>query len=111
LSPPARTLRKPLRAAALAIASALALAGCQKTVDAGSAESLVTRGFKAHSRLAVKEVSCPSDVPLQAGTTFQCTAKTSKRGRFLLTLAILDDHGNLRVIDLKPVTRTELMNR
>jgi hypothetical protein len=99
-----------LSAAALATLLALLLSGCQKDVNAHSAEALVTSGFQSHSRLTVKEVSCPGNVPVKPATTFQCWAKTSKRGRFLLTVAILDDSGSLKVIDLKPATRTQIAN-
>jgi Domain of unknown function (DUF4333) len=98
----------PLSAAALATALALLLSGCQRTVNARSAEALVTGGIESHSHLTVKEASCPTDVSAQAGATFQCTAKTDKRGRFILTVAILDDRGNLKVIDLKPATRVQI---
>ncbi len=100
----------PLCAAAIATVFAVLLGGCQKTVNAHSAEALVTSGIESHSRLKVEDVGCPSDVPANAGTTFQCAAKTTKLGRYVLTIAILDDHGSLKVIDLKPATRVQLIN-
>ena len=111
MNPTGPTLRTPLRAAAVAALLALTFTGCEKTVNAHSAEALVTGGIESNSHLKVKEVSCPSDVEVKAGATFDCTAKTDKRGRFLFTLAILDDQGNLKVIDLKPATRVELQSR
>ena len=94
----------------MAAALAVLLGGCAKNVNANSAEALVTSGFESNSHLKVKDVSCPGDVPVKVGATFQCTAKTSKRGRFLVTVAIEDDKGTLRVIDLKPATRVQIQS-
>jgi len=110
LNPSVPTLRTLLSAAAIAVTVTLLLSGCQKTVNAHSAEALVTGGIESHSRLTVKEATCPSDVSVTAGATFDCTAKTNKRGRYILTVAILDDQGNLRVIDLKPATRVQIQS-
>jgi hypothetical protein len=91
-------------------ALAVLFGGCAKNVNANSAEALVTSGFESNSHLKVKDASCPDNVPVKVGATFQCTAKTNKRGRYLVTVAIEDDKGKLRVIDLKPATRVQIQN-
>jgi hypothetical protein len=78
-----------------AAAAVLALAGCgDKVIDDVKAEGFVEDGLESESGVRVASVDCPSDVDVEKGKTFDCTAVTD-RGRFTVTIRMTDDEGTV----------------
>ena len=82
-------------AAALA---ALALAACGSSYDQGEAEKTIVDKLSGQVESAVgspiTSASCPSDVELKAGTTFDCTATLESGDELTVNAEITDDDGN-----------------
>ncbi len=57
-----------------AVAAALALAGCSKTIDNESLEGVIGSGIEEQTGAEVTSVDCPSGEESETGHTFQCTA-------------------------------------
>jgi hypothetical protein len=82
--------------AAVALATAIALAGCgTKTLDTDNAEKEIAAGLEEQANVRNAKVSCPDDVEVKKGDTFECKATA---GEDSATLAVeqLDDDGNIR---------------
>ena len=81
-------------AAALA---ALALAACA-SYDSGQAESSIVDELSSQVEQAVgspiTEASCPDDVELEAGTTFECTATLENGEELTVNAEFTDSDGN-----------------
>jgi Domain of unknown function (DUF4333) len=76
-------------------AAALALAACGgKVIDDEKAEGFVQDGLETQGGIKVDSVDCPSDVDVEKGETFDCTAVTDQ-GRFSVTIRMTDDEGTV----------------
>jgi hypothetical protein len=67
-----------------------------KSLDTAEAQSKIAALTKQQIGITPTDVSCPKDVALKAGTTFQCTAKLDGQP-ISYTVKQTDDKGNVRV--------------
>ena len=95
-----RPVRFVLAAAALALI--FATTGCGKTViDAQKAEDFIQSSLEKRG-VAVASVSCPDDVEVEAGKSFDCTATSDQGKTATITMKILNDNADVKVISFKP---------
>ncbi|MDQ3934414.1 MAG: DUF4333 domain-containing protein [Actinomycetota bacterium] len=91
-----------LRTFAVLACSALALAGCAKTLESGDAESKIADEIKKQRNVEVK-VECPDDMEAKKGKRYQCTVTEPSGAQLGLTLETTDDDGGFRFeVDDKP---------
>lgn len=115
MTPFARRIRRtPVAVVAAAILSCTALAGCHVRVEAGSdADSgpdlaeleakLVSLQEEKSPDLDVGEASCPDEVDLTQGSTFECTVEIEGvEAPYSVTLTKDDPEGNSGSFDIKP---------
>jgi hypothetical protein len=67
-----------------------------RTLDTAEAERQIARITEEQAGVAPTQVSCPEDVPLEAGTTTRCTAQLDGQP-ISFTVRQTDDEGNVRV--------------
>jgi Domain of unknown function (DUF4333) len=90
-----------LGVAGLVAIATLAMAGCgDEVIDDGKAEVFVQDGLESQGGLKVDSVDCPSDVEVEKGKTFDCTAVTDE-GRFTVTIRMTDDEGTVVPVGAK----------
>jgi hypothetical protein len=81
---------------AAALAS-LAIAACG-SYDKGEAEDTITSDLSGQvegiTGSPITSASCPDDVELEAGTTFECTATLENGEELAVDAEIVDDDGN-----------------
>jgi len=69
-------------------------------IDHKKAEALVGRYVGADPTLpAIKEAKCPSDLPIKAGKSFQCTVRFIDGRRGVATVRIVDKKGRADIPD------------
>jgi Domain of unknown function (DUF4333) len=86
---------------AAAIVAALAFAGCGETViDSTKTEEALEANLSKSLNEKVVSVSCPSDVEVEKGTTFNCSVKLEKGQEQTATLKILNSDADVSVINL-----------
>ena len=86
----------PLRAFAAAAVTAVALAGCgEKVLNTDNAENEIVKGLEQQTNVKNPKVSCPDDVEVKKGDTFQCKA-TAQGDTATIAVEQLDDEGNIR---------------
>jgi hypothetical protein len=87
-----------LRVLGAGCVAALTLAACGGGYDQGEAESTIVDKLSGQVDSAVgspiTSASCPSDVELEAGTTFDCTATLENGDELKVSAEITDDEGN-----------------
>ena len=82
----------PLLGAVLASA---ALAACgTKTLDVAEVEATIGKRLTQEAKAKVS-VSCPEEVKIKKGDSFDCTAK-GREGATTVTVTQLDDNGRVR---------------
>jgi Domain of unknown function (DUF4333) len=87
--------------AACAAAFAIALGGCGgKVIDDERAEQSIEDDFERSVGIRASSVDCPTDVDVTTGDTFECRVET-QRGTATVTLEILNEDADVRVVDLK----------
>ena len=88
-----------LIAAAALVAAALFAAGCGETVidDVKMADTLAAE-LKA-SGAKVSSVDCPSDVPVETGTKFDCMVKLEDGTEKVATLKVTNEDGDIAFLD------------
>jgi hypothetical protein len=72
-----------------------ALAACSKTIDTASLEENIRSELTAQAGVTPTDVSCPDDVPVEAGATFECTVTAEDGSTATVTVTQTDDEGNL----------------
>ncbi|WP_372791478.1 DUF4333 domain-containing protein [Paraconexibacter sp.] len=95
--------RRAAVALALALAGAVGAAGCGaevsvggKTLNTGEAETQIAAGLTEQLGGDVS-VSCPEDVKVEKGATFECEATDPQSGETAtVTVEQKDDEGNIR---------------
>jgi hypothetical protein len=86
----------PRLATALTACAAIALTGCgEKILNTDNAEKEIVKGLEEQTNARDPKVSCPDDVEVKKGDTFECKATAGKDSA---TIAVeqLDDEGNIR---------------
>lgn len=78
----------------LALAAALALAACAKTVDSGDLEGQLEQQFAASGSSDVSG-DCPDDEKAEAGNEFTCTLTDGNSGQSIdVIVTMTDDEGH-----------------
>jgi PBP1b-binding outer membrane lipoprotein LpoB len=90
-----------LGVAAVAIA-ALLIAGCgSKVIDDKKAEAAIKSDVENNTSVKVASVDCPGDVKVNTGTTFDCTVRAQDGRSATVTLKILNENADVKVVNLK----------
>lgn len=86
-------------AACAAGVCAIGAAGCgDSVIDHKKAEALVGRYVAVDPTLPpIKETKCPSDLPVKAGKSFQCTVRFTDGRRGVATVQIVDKTGRAEI--------------
>lgn len=88
---------------ALAGIGALVVAGCgSKVIDSGKAEKFVKSGLEAGGTTKVKSVSCPSNVEVKSGRTFDCKVQGQNGQKLKVKLRIVDSKGTVTPVGAAP---------
>lgn len=84
------------------VAAALFAAGCGGTVvdDVKMADTL--KAELQASGVKVSTVDCPSDVPVETGTKFDCTVRLADGTEKTATLKITDEDADIAFVDFSP---------
>jgi outer membrane PBP1 activator LpoA protein len=77
------------------VIAALALAGCTQVLDDQELESEISSGIEEQTEATGVSVSCPSDVPLEQGNTFTCSATSDQGDIGQVQVTQTDDEGNV----------------
>ena len=82
-----------------AMAAATALSACSVTLggtnlDVDKAQTEIASGIQEQTGLAVT-VSCPAEVPIQAGGTFGCDVTDASGGNGTVIVTQEDEEGNI----------------
>ena len=90
-----------LGVAAVAIA-ALLIAGCgSKVIDDKKAEAAIKHDVESNTSVKVASVDCPGDVEVKTGATFDCTVRAQDGRSATVSLKILNENADVKVINLK----------
>lgn len=88
---------KRTAASILALAAALALAACSKTVDSGDLEGQLVDQYGGNSDTV--SADCPDDEKAEKGNSFTCTLSDSKSGQTLdVEVTMTDDDGHFEAV-------------
>jgi len=88
-------------AALLTCVAALAVAGCGGTVvDSQKAEDAIQQNIESSTKLTVESVSCPDNVDVEAGATFDCDIKFADGKTAKATLKILNNDADVKITKL-----------
>jgi hypothetical protein len=82
------------RLAAFAVL-AIAAAACTKTLDTDGLEGELRSQIETQTQSGVSSVDCPSDVEVETGGTFECTAEEESGASFTIRVTQSDDQGNV----------------
>jgi Domain of unknown function (DUF4333) len=76
---------------------ALAGAGCSEQIDTAKAERSIKTGIesKTSGGVPVRSVSCPKDVEVKKGKSFDCTVTGTNGKKATITVVQTDDKGNV----------------
>ena len=95
------TLSARLAVLALALA-AVAVVGCGETViDSAKTEDAITSDLAKAAGLKIASVDCPSDVEVEAGTTFECTVTLEGGDEQTAKLKILNEDADISLVSLR----------
>jgi hypothetical protein len=94
----------PLALAALGLlAAAVLVAGCGETViDSAKTEAALEENLRGSLHKRISSVECPSDVKVEAGTSFQCTVNLAGGKAETATLRIRNKEADVEVTSLAP---------
>lgn len=82
-------------------ASALVVSGCGGTVvDSQKAEDAITQNIEDQTNVQVESVSCPDDVDVKAGNTFECEIKLVNGKGATAELKILNEDADVKIVKL-----------
>ena len=89
--------------AAIALLIALsALSGCGTVIDRVKLQDTIQASLERSVHEKIKAVECPSDQPVDPGTTFTCDVILADGRRESATLKIRNKEADISMIDLKP---------
>jgi Domain of unknown function (DUF4333) len=86
------------RGRAIALVGVLALAGActrTKTLDGQQLDAKIASDMQSNLGIQGASVSCPDDVSVEAGGTFDCTATSPDGGTMTLEVTQSDDQGHV----------------
>lgn len=80
----------------------IALAGCSGTViDSQKAEDAIAENVESATGVTVTSVTCPDDVDVEAGKSFECEVDTASGSGAVAELKILNEDADVRVVRLR----------
>ena len=80
----------------------IALAGCAGTViDSQKAEDAIADNVELATGVTVTSVTCPDDVDVEAGKSFECEVATANGSGAVAELKILNEDADVRVVRLR----------
>jgi hypothetical protein len=86
-----------------ACVGALALTGCgTKVIDQGKAEKYTKQILETNGAGTTKSVTCPSDVEVKKGKTFECTATLTTGKKVKVTFTMIDSKGTVQPTKATP---------
>jgi Domain of unknown function (DUF4333) len=80
------------------VVATLAVAGActrTRTLDASELNTKIATDMQSNLGIQGASVSCPDDVSVEAGRTFNCTATTPDGGTMTIEVTQSDDQGNV----------------
>jgi hypothetical protein len=85
------------RSVVVLLASLVLVGGCTrtKTLDAQQLDQKIASDMKDNLDMHGVTVSCPDDVPAEAGRTFGCNATSADGRTITIEVTQTDDHGNV----------------
>jgi hypothetical protein len=92
-----------MAAIAAALATTVALTGCQKTIEKDSAESEISNKLQGLVGEKPKSVSCPDDIEAKAGERFDCDVEYSEGTKSTVTGTATNDDGNFEFVPNPPL--------
>jgi len=85
---------RAVRLAAVALL-AVAAGACTKTLDTDGLESQLQADIEQQTSTTITSVTCPEDVKVEAGLSFDCTAEEEGGTTFTIEVTQRDDQGNV----------------
>lgn len=87
-----------MRARLVAVTLAVTLLGtaCSSTLDTDGLEDQIRSLMEERGGPAVTEVTCPDEIEVEAGATFECTA-TGDGVEWVVQVTQTDDQGNVEI--------------
>ena len=73
----------------------LSLVGCQGNIDASKLQQKIKEHFEKELGAELTAVTCPSNVPLKEGGSFECIAKVEEGPELKVAVEQTDDRGNV----------------
>ncbi len=95
--------------AILTVSLASLLAACSPTLNTGKLEDEIQKGIEEQTDINVSSISCPTNVELEEGDTFDCDVEASDDTTFTVTVTQKDDEGNV-IWKQNPVTASNNTN-
>jgi hypothetical protein len=86
-----------------ALAATVALTGCDKTIEQGSAESEISDKLQGLVGEKPKSVSCPDDIKAKAGERFKCDVEYSDGTKSSVSATATNDDGNFEFVPNPPL--------
>lgn len=77
-------------------AVALLLPACTSTLDTDGLEEQIRTLLEERGGPTVTEVTCPEDIEVEAGATFECAA-TGEGAEWVVQVTQADDQGNVEI--------------
>ena len=97
------TFKSAAAASALA-ALAISFAGCGDTViDKAKLDDTTQASLEDSLREKIKAVDCPSDQPVDPGTTFECEVVFPNGKRESAKLKIRNEDADISIVGLEPI--------
>ena len=81
--------------AATLVAVILVAVGCTKSLDTSSLESALKSQVESEFNASGLTISCPDNIKVEAGGTFECTASGPSGQTFTIEVTQTDDKGNV----------------
>lgn len=87
-----------MRSRLVAAITAIALIGvaCTSTLDTDGLEEQIVSLMEERGGPTVTQVTCPQDIEVEAGATFECTA-TGEGVEWVVQVTQTDDRGNVEI--------------
>jgi hypothetical protein len=73
----------------------LALSSCSKTLDGKEIERSISTDLSQRGRLSIQSLTCPKDIPLEQGQSFECVGQLEPEGEFYVVVTQQDNQGKV----------------
>ena len=79
----------------VAVVALAAAASCTRPLDTSSLQAMLKQQLQAELGTTGLDVTCPTDVKVEAGTTFRCTVTKSGAATLTIDVTQTDDKGHV----------------